>query len=408
MSITSTTRTLIAAVSMVAVGVTGCGELFSDEGRCVGKCDGTEATRAPTIVNGQSDLGHSSVGTLNDECTATLIGARTVLTASHCITIATTTFRVGGATYAGTTLKHPQYSDGTLANDIALVLLSETPTVAPSPILDSAPFIGQRVAIVGFGVTGEDAQDFGSKRVASNSISTVTGAQITFIGASGAVGNHCYGDSGGPAFVTHNGVEAVAGVTSYGNGPCGIDGVDTRVDAYKDWIVSAANGDVRLASQGAVAPAPTPPPPPTPAPQPAEPAGPQPTEPGIDPSPAVADDVGTPCQVAADCRTGICAAHPAGKGGFCTQRCGEGNGCAGGAVCYPSADPILSVCGPPVGGGATSNPSTTGGEGLNITGVGCAVGAGDPSASARGLLLMLLVLVMARASRPSRRRVRRP
>lgn len=49
-------------------------------------------------------------------------------------------------------------------------------------------------------------------------------------------GGPCFGDSGGPAFVFRSGCEYVAGITSYGDGPCLDYGVNTKVDAYQPWI----------------------------------------------------------------------------------------------------------------------------------------------------------------------------
>ena len=49
--------------------------------------------------------------------------------------------------------------------------------------------------------------------------------------------NTCNGDSGGPAFADNgNGELLVAGVTSYGDFGCHDFGVDTRVDAYLDFL----------------------------------------------------------------------------------------------------------------------------------------------------------------------------
>jgi secreted trypsin-like serine protease len=46
----------------------------------------------------------------------------------------------------------------------------------------------------------------------------------------------CNGDSGGPAFMTIDGVETLVGVTSYGFIFCLGDGFDTRIDLYNSFI----------------------------------------------------------------------------------------------------------------------------------------------------------------------------
>ncbi|MFA5624886.1 MAG: trypsin-like serine protease [Bradymonadales bacterium] len=53
-------------------------------------------------------------------------------------------------------------------------------------------------------------------------------------------GGPCSGDSGGPAFITRDGVEYVAGVTSYGDSECTVYGVSTSVQDYYSWILEKA------------------------------------------------------------------------------------------------------------------------------------------------------------------------
>jgi len=49
-------------------------------------------------------------------------------------------------------------------------------------------------------------------------------------------GGTCSGDSGGPAFVSIDGEEYVAGITSYGDSDCNSFGCSTKVDVYEEWI----------------------------------------------------------------------------------------------------------------------------------------------------------------------------
>lgn len=217
--------------------------------------------RRHAIVNGQPYSGHPSVGELqigmSGLCTATLVGKRTVLTAAHCIESgASHTFLVGGGSYkAASVHRHPSYNSGSLQADIALVLLSQEPPVAPTPIATVAPAPGLKVTLVGYGVTSENGSDSGTKRIATTTISQVTSTQLIWTANPGGT---CYGDSGGPAFATLNGQEVQVGVTSSGDPPCGTTDYDTRVDAYASWISQTASGDV---NKGGTAP---PPPPPAP------------------------------------------------------------------------------------------------------------------------------------------------
>jgi len=223
--------------------------------------------RRHAIVNGQVYSGHPSVGELqigySGLCTATLIGQKTVLTAAHCIegSASSHVFVAGGASYpAVAAYKHPNYAMDSSA-DIAVVILAQAPPISPSVISTAAPWVGLQVTLVGFGVTSEYGSDSGTKRIAKNTIKSVTQNVLTWSGASGSIGGTCYGDSGGPAFSTINGKEVQVGITSSGTPPCGNEDFDTRVDTFAAWVKQKANGDVASDT------APPPPPADTQAPQ---------------------------------------------------------------------------------------------------------------------------------------------
>jgi len=224
---------------------------------CGGTADESFDTAAMDrgIVNGSVDTGHPSVGRVRfdgaDICTGTLVGAKTVLTAAHCIPGGASryAFVVGGRVYAAASAgRHSSYDpdgdDGEGSADLGLLRLRSAPSVAPSPVAATAPRAGQRITLVGFGVTGEEQDDFGTKRVTTNTIGRVTSTKFYFTPGSGT-GTTCYGDSGGPAFSTVGGVEFEVGVTSGGIWPCE-EGLswDTRVDAFLPWLRTASGGDL--------------------------------------------------------------------------------------------------------------------------------------------------------------------
>ncbi|MCC6747383.1 MAG: trypsin-like serine protease [Deltaproteobacteria bacterium] len=229
---------------------------------CEGSSElGLRLWEAP-IVNGQTYGGHPSVGLLRigaqSICTATLVGKKTVLTAGHCVVVGAPAsayvLELGGQRYpAASVVRHPEFSQNSKTSppqkDLTVVLLASAPPVTPSAISAVAPAVGLELTLVGFGViaeppAGQQGEGAGTKRMARNKIASVTETEVVFVGSTGAVGNTCYGDSGGPAFATINGQEVQVGVTSWGKAPCGTEAHDARVDRYVDWISQTAGGDV--------------------------------------------------------------------------------------------------------------------------------------------------------------------
>lgn len=249
----------LALLALAVATLAACGEASFEEP------EGTE-TLDSEIVNGSADKSHRTVGKVRfdgrDVCTGTLVGRRTVLTAAHCIlgSASKTSFVLDEKAYAARrAVAHPRWDDeaddGEGKNDIALLLLEASPGVKPSPISTRAPKLGQHLTLVGYGVTGDDADDFGTRRVTYNAINALGSTKLYFSATSG-VGTTCYGDSGGPAFSKVGGEEVQVGVTSGGVSPCEWgDAWDTRVDLFADWIGSVSGGDVVVAGAGSPAPA---------------------------------------------------------------------------------------------------------------------------------------------------------
>ncbi len=239
--------------TLTALVLAGCGEAFVEP---EGNAKPEVAVGHEKIVNGTVDYGHPTVGKVRDNgdeiCTGTLVGAKTVVTAAHCIESLSASryaFILGSNVYqANSVIRHSSYS-GSADNyegrhDIALILLKTSPNITPTPVATSAPYVGQDVTLVGFGVTGENYNNYGTKRITTNNISQVGTTKIYWM-PSGGVGTTCYGDSGGPAFVTVNGQEILMGVTSGGEAPCESGySWDTRVDYYANWITTNSGGDV--------------------------------------------------------------------------------------------------------------------------------------------------------------------
>lgn len=206
------------------------------------------------LVNGKTYNGHPSVGRLvakmgssGASCTATLVGKHTVLTAAHCVYPGTThIFYLGNQSYSTTrVVRHPQYSGSSSAsNDIGLVRLNSDPPVTPSEVSKKPPVVGQKLTLIGYGVTSTNAKDSGVKRIGYNTVATVSSTRFTFNDAGGSQANTCSGDSGGPAFATVDGREVHLGVHSMASRPCGARGYNTRTDAYHSWLMTQSAGDL--------------------------------------------------------------------------------------------------------------------------------------------------------------------
>jgi hypothetical protein len=242
----------------------------------------------PKIVNGLTDNLHPTVGlfsTNGGECSATLIGCQTVLTAAHCVcTLPNDTTLDGAACAARADLVTPAGKSvffqhaGTFTvsrvavdpafipdtqSDLAILHLSAPVTnIAPSPVNRvSSPSLGMAGEIVGFGVTLGSASDDGIKRKGNVVTASCQPPSSQFVcwnfnnplGAPGTNSDTCFGDSGGPLFVSLGGQTVLAGVTSGGTSPnCQPLDNSNDDDVFSDlaWIQSEAGADLNATACG--------------------------------------------------------------------------------------------------------------------------------------------------------------
>jgi MYXO-CTERM domain-containing protein len=210
----------------------------------VAACDGPAEeifARESAIMFGQTDPGHPAVGLLKlgaPTCSGTLVGATAALAAARCVGASTGTFVVGGYSYPVTkTSLHASWTTGSVSYDFAVVTLGQAVAgVAPLPLAKAAPKKGDGITLVGFGESGSGVGDSGYRRVASAVIAELGPVTFSFNGAKAGSGNICAGDEGGPSLRVEGGQEQVVGVHSAGSEPCGVSGLDGRVDVVASWI----------------------------------------------------------------------------------------------------------------------------------------------------------------------------
>ena len=214
------------------------------------------------IVGGTIDVADEQVFQLkivggptgSGTCSATLIGARTLLTAAHCVDprrFGATSLTIWATNKPDTstavqadyiqvveTRFHPSWSTLSLDNDIGVALLEKAPGVQPKAwnAASVATFGGKPLRAVGYGSTGPADGGMGIKREVDLTFRQLTPDQI-WIGDQDSKGI-CSGDSGGPSLhVFSDGVERVVGVHSTSSlaASC-LDGTDQRVDFHAAFV----------------------------------------------------------------------------------------------------------------------------------------------------------------------------
>jgi hypothetical protein len=196
-------------------------------------------------------------------CTGTLVAPNVVVTAGHCHGGCTDRVFVGddvdkldeGTVIEVTdAVRHPEYDDDTLANDLSVLILAADAEVTPRPLAPEDALEGaQSVRLAGYGNTDVDSTGgYGIRRMvdvplASNDPGFGANPDTEFVaGAPFLDRDSCNGDSGGPAYVMSGREWYLVGATSRATDSavrrCGDGGIYTRVRVFEEWIKSIPGG----------------------------------------------------------------------------------------------------------------------------------------------------------------------
>lgn len=204
-------------------------------------------------------------------CTGTLVAPSAVLTAAHCIDpeeldgqipgftllrdeAQLTVGDVNGDVYEGMNVRlNPGYDRNAndispgLVSDIGLLLLRrQVEEVEPEQLItrgeaDAALLLGEELTILGYGYTDTALTRSGIKYKAVTPLVYIGPFELQM--SEPGDPQPCYGDSGGPVFVTlASGQRRIAGVVSRGpgeEGGCDNGAIATRADPYREWVEGA-------------------------------------------------------------------------------------------------------------------------------------------------------------------------
>lgn len=159
----------------------------------------------PTLINGTVANPKEYTGVVwIGNCTATLIGPQTLLTAAHC-TRSDVSFSVGGSKYSGKCMYSSEYNGNETA-DYSICYISKPVEGVEFEVINTDPeyiAVADKVLQSGFGCTKWGTQLDGKFRIGMATVlSTPKNKNYDYVTGRGEDGEAvlCSGDSGGPAW----------------------------------------------------------------------------------------------------------------------------------------------------------------------------------------------------------------
>ena len=229
-----------------------------------------ESQTGPAVVDGNA---HPYVGallrpradnSLTITCSGTLVSPRVFLTAGHCVTgfvargvtDAYVTFdpnfgdppNVFSTPWHGTVILNPDWHQP-YTNDTAIILLDDPVVgIAPQPLapigllngLGTKTLKASSFLNVGYGTAEQDVVPTVGPTFPFDGLRKYTFSAFHSLAAekihldqniNKGLGGTCYGDSGGPTFLTVGGTQYVISVVSTGDTPCKSTSVNERIDS---------------------------------------------------------------------------------------------------------------------------------------------------------------------------------
>jgi len=189
-----------------------CGAIGQQQTAIVNGSECSTAT-SPIVLLNMKD----STGDQLGSCSGTVIAARGILTAAHCLTSAVASIKIFRGTGEELVTKsferHPSYRDSDNTSfDAGVVLTSDDIGRTPMPLLLSRDArVGETVVIAGW---GKDQNQIAATLRAGTTTITVVSSLTLQTEFSASFSATCQGDSGGPLLLQEGSGWALAGIIS--------------------------------------------------------------------------------------------------------------------------------------------------------------------------------------------------